>query len=170
GYIPELGTGLDKQLPELRERLKNTEPDFGDDMVRTGGIGEWAAPFVAQNSTTNPNGYPVWYESQRLVAKARWHNENAQPTNPNIESVIAAYEAVDAEFGIKDLRWALHHVEQATTSQILRLKAMNCVVSMSGFKWLNTVRRTDGLHVGPFFKDILAPGTHAGLHDAGAPT
>src|SRR5437763_16629244 len=52
GYIPELGTGLDKQLPELRERLKNTEPDFGDDMVRTGGIGEWAAPFVAQNSTT----------------------------------------------------------------------------------------------------------------------
>ena len=46
GFIPELGD-LDNQLPELRERLKNQFPFFGDDMLRTGAIGEWAAPFAA---------------------------------------------------------------------------------------------------------------------------
>src|SRR5439155_416601 len=44
-FIPALGD-LDHQLPELRERLKNQLFFFGDDMVRTGAIGEWAAPFA----------------------------------------------------------------------------------------------------------------------------
>ena len=95
GFIAELGD-LDHQLPELRERLKNQFPFFGDDMLRTGGIGEWAAPFAAPGSA----GYPVWYESQRLVAKARWRNENAQGGSPtssaSIEQVVATYEAMDA--------------------------------------------------------------------------
>src|SRR5207253_2988506 len=53
GFIPELGD-LDHQLPELRERLKNQFFFFGDDMLRTGAIGEWAAPFAAPS---NANGY-----------------------------------------------------------------------------------------------------------------
>src|SRR6266513_4189191 len=68
GFIPELGD-LDHQLPELRERLKNQFFFFGDDMLRTGAIGEWAAPFA---TPSNANGYAVWYEAQRLVAKAGW--------------------------------------------------------------------------------------------------
>jgi predicted amidohydrolase YtcJ len=163
GYIPELGD-LAHQLPELRERLKNTQPFFGDDMLRTGGIGEWGAPFAAPS---NANGYAVWYEAQRLIAKARWRNENAQAANPNIETVIQAYEAMDAEFGIKDLRWGLQHAEQATPEQIQRLKALNCSVSLSGFKWLNTAPRNDGTPVGPMFKDVLASGIHAGMHEDG---
>jgi predicted amidohydrolase YtcJ len=163
GFIADLG-GLDKQLPELRERLKNTQPFFGDDMVRTGGIGEWGAPFAAPS---NANGYAVWYEAQRLIAKARWRNENAQASNPNIEQVIATYEAMDAEFGIKDLRWGLQHAETATAAQIQRLKALNCSVSLSGFKWLNSTPRTDGTPVGPMFVDVLASGIHAGMHEDG---
>lgn len=163
GYIAALGD-MDHQLPELRERLKNTQQFFGDDMVRTGGIGEWAAPFAAPS---NPEGYAVWYEAQRLVAKARWRNENAQANNPNIETVIQAYEAMDAEFGIKDLRWGLQHVEQATPAQIARLKALNCSVSLSGFKWLNSTPRADGLPVGPMFADVVASGIHAGMHEDG---
>lgn len=164
GFIPALGPALANQLPELRERLKNTQPFFGDDMVRTGGIGEWGAPFAAPSNADN---YAVWYEAQRLIARARWRNENAQATNPNIETVIQAYEAMEAEFGIKELRWGLQHVETATTPQILRLKALNCGVSMSGFKWLSGVPRADGLPVGPNFADIVATGIHAGMHEDG---
>src|SRR3954466_4654176 len=81
GFDARFGSTIDSQLPELRERLKNQFQFFGNDMVRTGAIGEWAAPFAAPS---NPNGFAVWLESQRLVAKARWRNENAQggtPTN-----------------------------------------------------------------------------------------
>src|SRR5262249_35427529 len=175
GFIPELGATIDKQLPELRERLKNQFPFFGDDMVRTGAIGEWAAPFA---TPANPNGYAVWLESQRLVAKARWRNENAQAGTPTssdaIEQVVATYEMMDQELiaagfpdGIKSLRWGLQHAAFATPGQLARLKALNCGVSLSGFTWLNGVPRADGLPLGPLFPQILASGIPAGLHEDG---
>ena len=34
----------DPALPELKERLRNQFQFFGDDMMMTGSIGEWAAP------------------------------------------------------------------------------------------------------------------------------
>ena len=95
--VPDLGG----QLPELRERLKNQFQFFGDDMLRTGAIGEWAAPFA---TPANANGYAVWLEAQRLCAKARWRNENSQggnaatqPDKANIEQVVATYETMDQE-------------------------------------------------------------------------
>jgi predicted amidohydrolase YtcJ len=167
GFIPALGD-LDHQLPELRERLKNQFQFFGDDMVRTGGIGEWAAPFATPAS---PDNYAVWYESQRLVAKAGWRNENAQAGTPissdAIEQVVTTYEAMDAEFGIKNLRWGLQHAAFATPNQLARLKALNCGVSMSGFPWLNGTPRADGLPNGPLYPQIIASGIPAGMHEDG---
>jgi predicted amidohydrolase YtcJ len=175
GFDARFGGTIDSQLPELRERLKNQFQFFGNDMVRTGAIGEWAAPFAAPS---NPNGFAVWLESQRLVAKARWRNENAQggtPTNNDaIEQVVSTYEQMDAEQiaagfpdGIKSLRWGLQHVDFATPTQLARLKALNCGVSMSGFRWLNGVPRADGLPVGPLYPQILASGIPAGMHEDG---
>ncbi len=168
GFDARFGATIDSQLPELRERLKNQFQFFGNDMVRTGAIGEWAAPFAAPS---NPNGFAVWLEAQRLVAKARWRNENAQPGTPTnsdaIEQVVSTYEQMDAEFGIKDLRWGLQHADFATPLQLARLKALNGGVSMSGFRWLNGVPRADGLPVGPLYPQILASGIPAGLHEDG---
>jgi len=175
GFDARFGATIESQLPELRERLKNQFQFFGNDMVRTGAIGEWAAPFAAPS---NPNGFAVWLESQRLVAKARWRNENAQggtPTNNDaIEQVVSTYEQMDAEQiaagfpdGIKSLRWGLQHVDFATPTQLARLKALNCGVSMSGFRWLNGVPRADGLPVGPLYPQILASGIPAGMHEDG---
>src|SRR4051812_3101826 len=168
GFDARFGATIDSQLPELRERLKNQFQFFGNDMVRTGAIGEWAAPFAAPS---NPNGFAVWLEAQRLVAKARWRNENAQPGTPTnsdaIEQVVSTYEQMDTEFGIKDLRWGLQHADFATPLQLARLKALNGGVSMSGFRWLNGVPRADGLPVGPLYPQILASGIPAGLHEDG---
>jgi hypothetical protein len=175
GFIPELGSDISKQLPELRERLKNQFQFFGDDMLRTGGIGEWAAPFAAP---TNANGYAVWLEAQRLCAQARWRNENSQagniataagsaPNTANIEQVVSTYEAMDREFGIKELRWGLQHADLATEDQLARLKALNCGVSTSGFRWLNGTPRSDGQPIGPYFPRLVASGVKLGLHEDG---
>jgi hypothetical protein len=167
GNIPALG-GLENQLPELRERLRTQFPNFGDDMVRTYGIGEWGAPFAPPS---NPTGHAVWLEAQRLIAQAGWRNENAQagsPGNPaNIEVVVATYEQMDAEFGIKHLRWGLQHADHATPEQLARLKALGCGVSTSGFRWLNGQPRADGLPVGPLFPQLVDSGIPLGLHEDG---
>jgi len=168
--VPDLGA----QLPELRERLKNQFQFFGDDMVRTGAIGEWAAPFA---TPSNPNGYAVWLEAQRLCAKARWRNENSQGGSPtytdNIEQVVATYEMMHAEMiaagfpdGIRSLRWGLQHADHATAGQLERLKALNCGVSASGFRW-TSAPRADLLPVGPIFPRLVASGIPLGLHQDG---
>ena len=143
-------------------------------MVRTGAIGEWAAPFAAP---TQPNGYAVWLEAQRLCAKARWRNENSQggsPTNQDaIEQVVATYEQMHAEMiaagfpdGIKSLRWGLQHADHATAGQLERLKALNCGVSASGFRW-TSAPRPDGLPVGPMFPRLVQSGIPLALHQDG---
>ena len=178
--VPDLGG----QLPELRERLKNQFQFHGDDMVRTGAIGEWAAPFAAP---TNANGYAVWLEAQRLCAKAGWRNENSQggtqgnpPNTANIEQVVATYEMMHAELlalrepdgtpkfpdGLRSLRWGLQHADHATEDQLARLKALNCGVSTSGFRWTGAPR-ADGLPVGPIFPRLVASGIPLGLHQDG---
>jgi predicted amidohydrolase YtcJ len=175
GFIAALG-GLDKQLPELRERLKNQFPFFGNDMVRTGGIGEWGA--VLALPSANPDNYAVWYEAQRLVAQARWRNENAQagtlaatagsvPNTAPIELVVSTYEAMDGEFGIQNLRWGLQHADYATEDQLRRLKNLNCGVSTSGFRWLGGNPRTDGQPIGPYYPRLVASGIPLGLHEDG---
>ena len=167
GFIAALG-GLDKQLPELKDRLRNQFPFFGDDMLRTGGIGEWAAPFAAP---TSADAYAVWFESQRLVAQARWRNENAQAgtatSTAAIEQVVSTYEQMDQEFGIKDLRWGLQHADYATPDQLARLKALNVGVSTSGFRWLGGVPRSDSQPVGPLFRQIHDSGIQMGMHEDG---
>lgn len=163
GNIPDLG-GLESQLPELRERLKNQFQFFGDDMLRTGAIGEWAAPFALQ--ATNPTGYQVWFEAQRLVAQAGWRNENAQSSVAAIQQVVEAYEAVDAELGIADLRWGLQHGDMATEDQLQRLKALDVGLSMSGLRWQGGPSAS-GAPVGPLFPQIIASGVNAGLHEDG---
>src|SRR3954469_6341721 len=176
GFIAALGCGLDKQLPELRERLKNQFPFFGDGMVRTGGIGEWGA--VLALPSVNPDNYAVWYEAQRLVAQARWRNENAQPGTlaaaagsvPNtatIELVVSTYEAMDKEFGIRDLRWGLQHADYATEDQLRRLKDLNCGVSGSAFRCPGGVPRSDAQPVGPYSPRMVASGIPLGLHEDG---
>ena len=47
-----LSNQADPALPELHERLRNQFQFVGDDMVRTGAIGEWAAPISAGNDLT----------------------------------------------------------------------------------------------------------------------
>ena len=78
----------DPALPELKERLRNQFQFFGDDMLQTGSIGEWAAPLGAGEA---------WRDAQRLVAQAGWRNENSVQNLAALTQVVNAYEAVNSK-------------------------------------------------------------------------
>ena len=146
----------DPDLPELTERLRNQFQFFGDDMLMTGSIGEWAAPLSSGE---------VWMEAQRLVAAAGWRNENSVQNLAGLTRVVEAYEAVNREFGIMDLRWMVHHVPEVTGDLLGRLQDMGCGVQMAAYRWVTS--SDPNVVVGAPFRTILEHGIKAGIHGDG---
>jgi predicted amidohydrolase YtcJ len=146
----------DPQLPELKERLRNTFPFFGDDMLRTGAIGEWAAPLASG---------AVWREAQHLVGQAGWRNENAVQNLAGLTQVVEAYEAVNREYDITKLRWVVHHVPEVNADLLNRLKALGCGVEMGAFRWVTS--SDPKVVTGPPFRTIYDHGIQAGIHGDG---
>jgi predicted amidohydrolase YtcJ len=146
----------DPQLPELKERLRNQFQFFGDDMMMTGAIGEWAAPIGSG---------AVWRQAQRLVAEAGWRNENSVQNLADLTQVVETYEALNKEFDISRLRWMVHHVPVVATDLLSRLRAIGCGVQMAAFRWVTS---TDPkVIVGAPFRTIVDHGIQAGIHGDG---
>ncbi len=146
----------DPQLPELKERLRNQFPFFGDDMMRTGAIGEWAAPL---------NSGAVWREAQHLVGQAGWRNENAVQNLAGLRQVVEEYEAVNKEHDITQLRWVVHHVPEVNADLLTRLKALGCGVEMGAFRWVTS--SDPKVVAGPQFRTIVDHGVQVGIHGDG---
>ena len=146
----------DPALPELKERLRNQFQFFGDDMMMTGSIGEWAAPLGAG---------AVWREAQRLVAEAGWRNENSVQNLAGLQQVVEAYEEVNKKYDITKLRWMVHHVPEVTPDLLNRLKAMGCGVQMGAFRWVTS--NDPKVIVGPPFRTIVDNGIQVGIHGDG---
>jgi predicted amidohydrolase YtcJ len=146
----------DPELPELKERLRNQFQFFGDDMLMTGSIGEWAAPLGSG---------AVWREAQRLVAQAGWRNENSVGNLADLTQVVEAYEAVNKEFDITGLRWMVHHVPVVNNDLLTRLQRLGCGVQMAAFRWVTS---TDPkVVVGASFRTIVDHGIQVGIHGDG---
>jgi predicted amidohydrolase YtcJ len=146
----------DPELPELKERLRNQFQFFGDDMMMTGAIGEWAAPLGAG---------AVWEEAQRLVAQAGWRNENAVQNLAGLTQVVDAYEKVNRQYDITNLRWVVHHVPNVTPDLLTRLQRLGCGVQMAAFRWVTSA--DPNVVVGAPFRTILDHGIQAGMHGDG---
>ena len=146
----------DPALPELHERLRNSFQFFGDDMLRTGSIGEWAAPLGAGKA---------WADAQRLVAQAGWRNENSVQNLAGLRQVVENWEALNKEFPIGDKRWCVHHVPEVTPDLLTRLKNMGCGVQMGAFRWVTS--NDPKVVVGPPFRTIVDHGIQVGIHGDG---
>jgi predicted amidohydrolase YtcJ len=146
----------DPALPELHERLRNQFQYFGDDLLMTGSIGEWAAP-LGSGAT--------WKAAQRLVAQAGWHNENSVHSIPELTQVVNEYEAVNKEFDITGRRWVVHHVPVVTKELLDRLQVLGCGVQMGAFQWVTS--NNPAAVVGAPFRTIVEHGIQAGIHGDG---
>jgi predicted amidohydrolase YtcJ len=163
----------DDATPELVQRLKNAFPFFGNDMVKTGGIGE----FIAQG-VNNPGRF---LEAARKVAKAGWRAEvhslgrfNAQTTTPDFVSEITAFETVNGEVAgiVADKRWVIAHVPGITQEWIGRFKEIGGSLSLTGWQFLagtlpTLAQSSVTRFAGPPFRWIVDSGIHTGMSSDG---
>jgi predicted amidohydrolase YtcJ len=145
-------------LVTLKERLRNSFPFFGDDMIRTGGIGE----FIAGGG--GPGGPPSpLVDAAKLIARAGWRAEVHSLTQMDYQQEIQAYEAAHAETPITDLRWVVAHVPFITEPWVNRLKAMGGGLSLTSWRYLAGTPEQNG----PPFRMILDNGIHVGMSSDG---
>ncbi|TRX98002.1 hypothetical protein FHL15_001212 [Xylaria flabelliformis] len=139
------------EVPTVQQRLLNTFKFFGNDMMKTGGIGEFI--------TTDYAGGPFFSEAAQRIAKAGWRLEVHSLTNTDFQTQIQAFESVNANNSVQDLRWVIAHVPSITPEYLQRLKKIGGGVNLSGWQYFAGT----GPLAGPPFKDILASGIPAGI-------
>ncbi len=174
-WINFLHLETDPLTPELMARLLNAWNDFGDDMVRVVGIGEFTAgPFLEP-------GTPQWFHGTRLVADAGWRNENHSLNFPaplfpvpgplDWKVIIDGWQKVHNDVvaagnpdGITKLRWVLAHVPFIDQEHLTRLKNLGGGINvLGGWRWLSGTATQNG----PQFRLLLASGIPLGMSSDG---
>ena len=136
----------DPTLPTLSPRLKNSFPFFGNDWMRSGGIGEFTGGGI--------NGL-------RAIAAAGWRAEDHTLNLASFQSLVESREMVHAQIPITNLRWVISHVPQVTVDLVNRFKAMGGGL-LVGWGPLRT-----GMDVGPAYRMLFDNGIHLGYHSDG---
>jgi predicted amidohydrolase YtcJ len=141
-------------VPILKQRLLNTFPDFGDDMLKNAGIGEFAAAW-----RVTPQGGPANYETAlQLVAKYGWAFQQHTLSLAEDQFTTATFEKVNAVTPIKDLHWSIGHVPKIDKPTLDRLKAIGAGVAVHGWLYLSGTPQNGG----PPFRTIVDSGIHVG--------
>ena len=154
----------------LSERLKNAFQFFGDDMMKTGSIGEFVAPDPTAPISLSGSGFPPvantanntrWLYAAMKVAQAGWRAECHSLSATDFQAEIDGYGLVNQQFPIGNLRWVVAHVPFITLDYINKLKALGGGLKVG---WGPT--RT-GTKVGPPYRTILNSGINVGYHADG---
>ncbi|HEY9532026.1 MAG TPA: amidohydrolase family protein [Burkholderiales bacterium] len=161
----------DPDTPELRARLLNVFNNYGDDLLRIVGIGEFTAGGLF------PGG-DAWLNGTRLVAQARWRNENhslgfnVAPGVPDWKFIIDSWQQVHDELsgmpgtedGIKNLRWVLAHAPFMDNEYLARLKNLGGGISLvGGWRYISGTAAGNG----PPFRLIVDSGIPSGMSSDG---
>ena len=136
----------DPPLPTLSERLQNSFPFFGNDWLRTGGIGEFTGGGL---------------EGLRAIARAGWRGEDHALNLAGATNLIANRETVNAEIPIGDLGWIISHVPDFPPNLADRAHALGIGV-LVGWGPLRT-----GIDVGPPYRMLFDHPITMGYHSDG---
>jgi predicted amidohydrolase YtcJ len=133
-------------LPTLGPRLGNAFPFFGDEWIKTGGIGEFTGGGV---------------DGLRAIARAGWRAEDHALNLAMVTNLVKDRETVNAEIPLSGLRWIISHVPDFPVDLANRMNAMGMGV-LVGWGPLRT-----GTNVGPPYRTLMAHPIKKGYHSDG---
>ncbi len=159
--LPILDTEPD--APQLQGRLDNAFRDFGNDMVKIVGLGEWLIPMQLQGM----NPLPVWYEdSCRKAAERGWFYMQHIVNDSQAQAHLDVWERVNKDFPLADLRWSFSHCYGLSQKSIDRAKALGIGMGTHSALYLSDRGDPNG---SPPFRTILKSGIlHVGGGSDGA--
>jgi len=137
-------------LPTLSQRLRNSFPFFGDDWIKTGGIGEFTGGGV---------------EGLRAIAKAGWRGEDHALNLNGVTNLVKDRETVNAEIPLNGLRWIISHIPEFPEDLANRMDAMGMGV-LVGWGPLRAPTPTNS-SLGPPYRMLMNHRIKKGYHSDG---
>jgi hypothetical protein len=146
---------MDKEgtIPLLRERVLNSLPGFGDDMMRISGIGEFATNWPLFGTVTPPPNYET---ALQFVAKQGWTFQQHSLSPEEDKLTASTFEAVNAVTPIAQLHWSIAHAPRIDRATLDRLKAVGAGIAVHPFEYLGAAGG------GPPLRTILDSGIRVG--------
>jgi predicted amidohydrolase YtcJ len=151
----------DEATPQLAARLANVFPDFGGDLLKVLGIGEFtagASPIITEPSAP-------WINGTKRVAQAGWRNENHSLTPGDYKVIIDDWVQTARDVPqLKNLRWVVAHVPFITREYADKLKAIGGGVSvLGGWRYISGTAQQNG----PPFRMLMDSGIPMGMSSDG---
>jgi predicted amidohydrolase YtcJ len=141
-------------VPMTTQRVLNAFSNFGDDMVRTSGIGEFATTWQLFPGSALPTNF---VEALTVVAQRGWAFQQHSLSLIEDSFTAGVFETVNKKTPIADLRWSIGHVPQIDFNTVSRLKAIGAGVAVHPFRYLS-----GGDLGGPPLRMILDSGVRVG--------
>lgn len=112
------------ELQEFRDLTQMLPMGFGDDMLKFNGLGERVTLAMYNNNFPDEAAKAKFYElvkwaaAKKLAVTIHWQE------NGSVDHLLGLYEKLDAEVPIKDLRWSIAHLDDASPQTLARMKAL----------------------------------------------
>ena len=149
------------------EKLENTYPLFGDDMLRFTGTGEHIVTFPIDGKVN-----PAYGAKVGRAAALGWSHEQHSVSNAENTQHLAMIETVHTEHPIDELRWSLSHVFElgspGTEDLIQTITSMKMGLRVQGQAYTLPTdrfplgRTLGGGNSGPLYRTLLDSGIHMG--------
>ncbi|HEX4137156.1 MAG TPA: amidohydrolase family protein [Bryobacteraceae bacterium] len=144
----------DNSIPLLTERVLNSFPEFGDDMMRISGIGEFATNWPLFGTVTPP---PNYLTALQFIAKHGWAFQQHSLSRAEDELTVSTFEEVNKTTPIASLHWSIAHAPQIDRQKLDRLKAIGAGIAVHPFEYLAGAPGS-----GPPLRTIIDSGIHVG--------
>ena len=126
-YLPALDE--DAELSQLQDRLDNSFHNFGSDMLKVIGIGEWSVGRSLFNE--QPLGDAAT-DAQHRIAERGWTYHQHLHSPAEIDAHLDVWEALDPEYDLSALRWTAGHMSGATPELIERVVNLGLGIGAHG--------------------------------------
>jgi predicted amidohydrolase YtcJ len=105
-------------------------------------------PMFALNSNPRPEQLEQWRRMAMEIAKARLPLHVHAELHNTIDAFLDQIEAVNKEYPIRNLRWALAHVNQINASQLERMKKLGMYAAVHPWAVINGAIMHEGFGSG----------------------
>lgn len=118
------GNNAGAEFEEFKNLTQLLPMGFGDDMLKFNGLGERIT------AAMNNNNRPSATDKEKYAQIAKWAAERGMSltmhwaNDASVGQLLDIFESVNKEVPIKDLRWSIAHLNDASEQSLRRMKAL----------------------------------------------